>query len=91
MAHLRVSFRPLSWGLFFNFEYRHDNKTLHGFRPLSWGLFFNWANDMYKFLMDGEMFSSPFLWTFFQSSDFLMFSNLTIVFVPFLGDFFSIV
>ena len=59
-----TSFRPLSWGLFFNNEIMEAIKELASFRPLSWGLFFN-----------RRMTNSC--------------SSFFSVFVPFLGDFFS--
>ena len=63
------------------------------FRPLSRGLFFNAEIDALNAKMDAIMFSSPFSGTFFQSSDGLLPSNrlLACVFVPFLGDFLSMV
>ena len=62
------------------------------FRPLSRGSFFNAEIDALNAKMDAIMFSSPFSGTFFQSSDGLLPSNrlLACVFVPFLGDLFSI-
>ena len=37
----------------------------YGFRPLSWGLFFNWGM-LKEVLKSANLFSSPFLGTFFQ-------------------------
>ena len=58
-------FRPLSWGLSFNTNFKiSKNGKFICFRPLSWGLSFNIS----KFAEISKVtgFSSPFLGTFFQ-------------------------
>ena len=69
-----------------------DNRKKWRFRPLSWGLSFNSivlddAGDVVK----RKSFSSPFLGTFFQCTEDLITDAITYVFVPFLGDFLSMV
>ena len=78
-------------GTFFQFEHEFVYTMLsHGsFRPLSWGLFFN----LHGLILMGVLllFSSPFLGTFFQSMAGVPCLVCPPVFVPFLGDFFSII
>ena len=60
-------FRPLSWGLSFNLMNfsRRSTVLVKSFRPLSWGLSFNMPDsDFFDTVTD--LFSSPFLGTFFQ-------------------------
>ena len=41
-------FRPLSWGLSFNYgTNQYERLAQQGFRPLSWGLSFNWKRIPY--------------------------------------------
>ena len=83
-------FRPLSWGLSFNFYHgKKENSLRVVFVPflgdfLSIRTFNQWCVACtYKF-------SSPFLGTFFQLPTFLALSDgANTVFVPFLGDFLS--
>ena len=82
------SFRPLSWGLFFNAEAKVDKRKIAGFRPLSRGLFFNSKNLMgaWEIL---KVFV-PSLGDFFSIVSWGTLRELSVlVFVPFLGDFFS--
>ena len=58
------------------------------FRPLSWGLSFN--KKQLDAIMALLMFSSPFLGTFFQYGVAYYKAEMVVVFVPFLGDFLSI-
>ena len=118
-AHLskrQFCLRPLSRGPFFNQQLQKQKmENTTSFRPLSWGLFFNWKQTwmqekelsqvfvpflgdffsiayycqcMHYMAVTG--FSSPFLGTFFQSWVKDHFHWILQVFVPFLGDFFSI-
>ena len=92
MTAYRYSFRPLSWELSFNkAEIGIVVDTRFRFRPLSWGLSFN-IGSLSGMAMCAA-FSSPFLGTFFQCPHICtgMCSGHLQVFVPFLGDFLSIV
>ena len=83
-----ISFRPLSRGLFFNAIAISKLAELskESFRPLSRGLFFN-RKRKYQ-VCDYKSFSSPLSGTFFQyTTCYNMHSER--VFVPSLGDFFS--
>ena len=87
------SFRPLSWGHFFNYpsKSRYTERNAHCFRPLSRGLFFNNSECTPKPILGSVVFV-PFLEDFFSIE---IFRNANIdpndfVFVPFLEDFFSI-
>ena len=62
-----------------------------GFRPLSWGLSFNGNKEENKMKVS-LTFSSPFLGTFFQlEKDGAILYTAKVVFVPFLGDFLSMI
>ena len=86
-----ASFRPLSWGLFFNMiSSRSFGWKTSGFRPLSWGLFFNTIHGYFH--RRQGVFSSPFLGTFFQFSHRRLLLRLPCsrFSSPFLGTFFQL-
>ena len=69
----------------------HVFTVTDSFRPLSWGLSFNFSAILTGFSAVKWAFSSPFLGTFFQlPSNLTVSPRLSMVFVPFLGDFLSI-
>ena len=85
------SFRPLSWGLSFNFQPRMCSPYNQGrFRPLSWGLSFNGSNQ--EFSKVSRIVFVPFL------GDFLSITGVPVAFdgtcsgfsSPFLGTFFQL-
>ena len=84
-------FRPLSRGLFFNHVCLTLGSSPTSFRPLSRGLFFNVIAAVDEKFPTKAGFSSPFSGTFFQSSAEIDEIKKQLVFVPFLGDFFSMV
>ena len=87
-----LSFRPLSRGLFFNVT-TAILVPLDGakFSSPFLGTFFQYFCVAYTNVKNRLMFSSPFSGTFFQCVELNPDSMInTIVFVPFLGDFFSI-
>ena len=75
-------------GTFFQWDDLNKGLIQFGFRPLSWGLSFNTLEERKE--MTVELFSSPFLGTFFQYAEHRNDNKTLHVFVPFLGDFFSI-
>ena len=85
------SFRPLSWGLFFNDDTGDVMKRPTArFRPLSWGLFFNGA---YENKCNWSWCSfRPLSWglSFNCVACTIKWKTVFVVFVPFLGDFLSI-
>ena len=90
LHRLHYCFRPLSRGLFFNnVTLNIGCTTKYGFRPLSRGLFFNKKTGGRK-SAQAEMFSSPLSGTFFQFAGIGKDNGGEVVFVPSLGDFFSI-
>ena len=76
-------------GIFSTYIGAHLSKRQFRLRPLSRGLFFN-MDGICPFIYGGRGFSSPFLRTFFQFIKHGCLANAERVFVPFLGDFFSI-
>ena len=85
-----LGFRPLSRGLFFNWdtESTHRKTTTHVFVPFL-GDFFS-ITECCAICAPYTMFSSPFSGTFFQCVHRCGWCWRRRVFVPFLGDFFSI-
>ena len=67
------------------------SQSENSFRPLSWGFFFNSILSIEGWNLETGMFSSPFLGTFFQfvAENHEDFEKWKAVFVPFLGDLFS--
>ena len=91
-AHLsKRQFRlcPLSRELFFNPKKTAQHCAPHSFRPLSRGPFFNQRRGFTE-TRHGALFSSPFSGNFFQWGETVCHREREYVFVPFLGDFFSI-
>ena len=90
LSHL--SFRPLPRGLFFNHGGYGSTvgRCETSFRPLPRGLFFNRKKGKQNGNQQGKSFRPLPRGLFFNLVFFRGFNHCEIVFVPFLGDFFSI-
>ena len=93
-AHLskrQFCLRPLSRGPFFNQQLQKQKmENTTSFRPLSWGLFFNRSTK--QIIIAGSACFRPLSWGLFFNwkQTWMQEKELSQVFVPFLGDFFSI-